>query len=311
MREAENSRPTNDSLLGGALSTQQATTSKLKDALTQLEQTKDTGRFTAATLEQDREKIKRIDQVRGDAGSGEARRGRGISSWACSVVVFCRTLVMPSTPHLSRPTAAACARMQGLDEVESELEISRKLITRFMKRIYTDRVRNPETWTVGCLPAAASHTRTAAAHARHRPSAGHHRLHDAGGAWARGHHRLRDAQPRPEYLQRARRRHPRHPGRDDAVVHAAGHAVRLARAMTRRGGDGRGLDLRRHCGVFPWQRGRGSHHSRPGQLEASSKAVSAASRISSRGSSTDAYAQACTALRSSAQRARRQPPAAV
>lgn len=60
-----NARLNNDELLDGALSTQQTTTTKLKDALTQMEQTKQTGMYTAATLEQDREKIKRIDQVRG------------------------------------------------------------------------------------------------------------------------------------------------------------------------------------------------------------------------------------------------------
>ena len=66
MRE-ENARPTNDTLLDGALSKQQETTSKLRDALTQVEETKEKGRYTAATLEQDREKIKRIEQVRAEA----------------------------------------------------------------------------------------------------------------------------------------------------------------------------------------------------------------------------------------------------
>lgn len=58
------SRMNNDELLEGALSIQQNTTNKLKDALSQVEQTKETGKYTAATLEQSREKIKRIDQVR-------------------------------------------------------------------------------------------------------------------------------------------------------------------------------------------------------------------------------------------------------
>jgi hypothetical protein len=73
-----------------------------RDALTQLEQTKETGRSTAATLEQDREKIKRIDQ--------------------------------------------------GLDEVDSELELSKKLILRFVKRIYTDKVGG-EGWAEGRMEA--------------------------------------------------------------------------------------------------------------------------------------------------------------
>ena len=89
-RGEDGGRPTNDTLLSGALAKQEDTTVKLRDALTQVEQTRETGRYTAAKLEEGREKIRRIDA--------------------------------------------------GLDEVESELEISRKLITRFVKRIYTDRV---------------------------------------------------------------------------------------------------------------------------------------------------------------------------
>lgn len=83
-------RATNTELLDKALDTQQTTTAKLKEALTTVEATKETGRFTAAQLEEDREKLKRIDA--------------------------------------------------GLDEVESELAISAKLITRFVKRLYTDKV---------------------------------------------------------------------------------------------------------------------------------------------------------------------------
>jgi len=71
-----NARLNNDELLDGALSTQQTTTGKLKDALTQMEQTKQTGQYTAATLEQDREKIKRIDQVRARVLACLARLGQ-------------------------------------------------------------------------------------------------------------------------------------------------------------------------------------------------------------------------------------------
>jgi Sec20 len=88
-RIADGPRKNNDDLLKAAANTHANTTEKLKSGLAVLEATREQGRFTAAQLEEDREKIKRIDQ--------------------------------------------------GLDEVESELEISRKLITRFVKRVYTDK----------------------------------------------------------------------------------------------------------------------------------------------------------------------------
>lgn len=83
-------RETNDSLLDKAKEVQEDTTNKLRDGLRVIEGTREQAKMTAAQLEQDREKIKRIDA--------------------------------------------------GLDEVVSELEISKKLITRFVKRIYTDKI---------------------------------------------------------------------------------------------------------------------------------------------------------------------------
>lgn len=83
-------RATNDDLLDKAKGMQQDTTAKLKEGLAVLEATKDQAKYTAAVLEQDREKMQRISK--------------------------------------------------GLDEVDSELEISKKLLTRFVKRIYTDKI---------------------------------------------------------------------------------------------------------------------------------------------------------------------------
>lgn len=83
-------RATNDELLDRALDTEKNTLSKLKQGLATVEQTKEQGRLTAAQLEQDREKLKRIDA--------------------------------------------------GLDEVQSEAQLSQVLITRFAKRLATDKV---------------------------------------------------------------------------------------------------------------------------------------------------------------------------
>jgi hypothetical protein len=63
---------------------------KLKSGLATVEATKEQGKFTAAQLEQDREKMKRIDS--------------------------------------------------GLDNVQSEMELSQVLITRFVKRVASDKV---------------------------------------------------------------------------------------------------------------------------------------------------------------------------
>jgi SNARE protein len=84
------SRANNDQLLDKAKEVQEDSTAKLRDGLRVLETTRDQAKMTAAQLEQDREKIKRIDA--------------------------------------------------GLDEVVSELDISKKLITRFVKRLYTDKM---------------------------------------------------------------------------------------------------------------------------------------------------------------------------
>jgi hypothetical protein len=83
-------RATNDDLLGRALNTETDTLAKLKAGLATVESTKEQGKYTAAQLEQDREKLKRIDA--------------------------------------------------GLDEAQSELQMSTVLITRFAKRMATDKI---------------------------------------------------------------------------------------------------------------------------------------------------------------------------
>jgi len=83
-------RAKNDDLLDKAKSTQEETLMKLKSGLATVEATKEQGKFTAAQLEQDREKMKRIDS--------------------------------------------------GLDNVQSEMELSQVLITRFVKRVASDKV---------------------------------------------------------------------------------------------------------------------------------------------------------------------------
>ena len=83
-------RAKNDELLDKASGIQQDNLSKLKAGLATVEATKEQGKFTAAQLEQDREKMKRIDS--------------------------------------------------GLDNVQSEMELSQVLLTRFVKRIATDKI---------------------------------------------------------------------------------------------------------------------------------------------------------------------------
>ena len=83
-------RAKNDDLLDRAGGIQQDTLAKLKQGLATVESTKEQGKFTAAQLEQDREKMKRIDS--------------------------------------------------GLDVVQSEMELSQVLLTRFVKRLATDKV---------------------------------------------------------------------------------------------------------------------------------------------------------------------------
>jgi hypothetical protein len=161
-RRDDPSRKTNTELLEGALSRQQETTNKLRvrgdccypcsrvappisplppqEALGTVAATQETARFTAATLEEDREKLKRIDK--------------------------------------------------GLDEVDSELEISRKLITRFVKRLYTDKV-------------GAGPSQTDEEHGVWLPrlsslNTGDHRLRDASRPRRRRHHCLLDTQPRAD-----------------------------------------------------------------------------------------------------------------
>lgn len=89
-RADDPSRLNNGQLLDRAFDIQVGTTNKLKEAHAQLQATKETALVTAATLEQDREKMARIST--------------------------------------------------GLDDVESELAISQKLITNVVKRIATDKV---------------------------------------------------------------------------------------------------------------------------------------------------------------------------
>jgi hypothetical protein len=88
--EFDPTRAKNDDLLDKAKNTQEDTLMKLKSGLATVEATKEQGKFTAAQLEQDREKMKRIDS--------------------------------------------------GLDNVQSEMELSQVLITRFVKRVASDKV---------------------------------------------------------------------------------------------------------------------------------------------------------------------------
>lgn len=94
------SKMNNDQLLGAALDIQKQNKEKLKEGLQTVIATKETAMHTAATLEQDREKITRIST--------------------------------------------------GLDEVESELAISTKLLTNFVKRMYTDKIIIAFTFLVVC-----------------------------------------------------------------------------------------------------------------------------------------------------------------
>jgi hypothetical protein len=107
---ANKSRMNNDELLDGALGVQQATTSKLRDALSQVEQTKETGRYTAATLEQDREKIKRIDQVRrARANTATAAVGTQESNSRQTTIPFAVLLASAVACAAGRASAGACA----------------------------------------------------------------------------------------------------------------------------------------------------------------------------------------------------------
>jgi len=83
-------RAKNDDLLDKAANIQSDNLNKLKGGLQTIENTREVGKLTAAKLEEDREKLKRIDQQ--------------------------------------------------LDEVQGELELSQVLLTRFVKRIATDKV---------------------------------------------------------------------------------------------------------------------------------------------------------------------------
>lgn len=71
------------------------------------------------------------------ARSRAPQRGGGLAAGARSRCTRRLTI----TPALALPAAHPRTGSQGLDEVESELEISKKLITRMVKRIYTDKVR--------------------------------------------------------------------------------------------------------------------------------------------------------------------------
>jgi hypothetical protein len=83
-------RARNDELLDRAEGIQKDSLQKLKAGLMTVEATKEQGKLTAAQLEQDREKMKRIDS--------------------------------------------------GLDGVQSEMELSQVLLTRFVKRIASDKI---------------------------------------------------------------------------------------------------------------------------------------------------------------------------
>ncbi len=126
-------RAKNDELLDKAGQVQQDSLQKLKQGLMTVEQTKEQGKVTAAQLEQDREKLKRIDagldevQVRGEmvsapplSSSGGRRRSLPLS-------------LSPSPPSHCPPSPPSLPP-------QSELELSQVLLTRFVKRIATDKV---------------------------------------------------------------------------------------------------------------------------------------------------------------------------
>lgn len=91
VREKEDpSMMKNDDLLNRAKDIEKENLEKLKGGLLTIESSKEQAKYTAAQLEQDREKMGRI--------------------------------------------------REGLDEVESELDLSKLLITRFVKRMATDKI---------------------------------------------------------------------------------------------------------------------------------------------------------------------------
>lgn len=75
------SRAKNDDLLDKAKTVQQSNLDKLKAGLGIVESTKEQAKYTAAQLEQDREKLKRIDsgldEVQGELCVGGVDVGRG------------------------------------------------------------------------------------------------------------------------------------------------------------------------------------------------------------------------------------------
>ena len=75
------SRAKNDDLLDKAKTVQQSNLDKLKAGLGIVESTKEQAKYTAAQLEQDREKLKRIDsgldEVQGELCVGGVDAGRG------------------------------------------------------------------------------------------------------------------------------------------------------------------------------------------------------------------------------------------
>ena len=86
------SRAKNDDLLDKAASTQKASLDKLKEGLKTVEATKEQAKFTAAQLEQDREKLKRIDsgldEVQGELELSRILITRVVKSLATDKIII-------------------------------------------------------------------------------------------------------------------------------------------------------------------------------------------------------------------------------
>lgn len=122
-------RAKNDELLDKAGQVQQDSLQKLKQGLMTVEQTKEQGKVTAAQLEQDREKLKRID-----AGLDEVQvRGGMVSAPVVWGTTSFPLSLSPSPPSHCPPSPPSLPP-------QSELELSQVLLTRFVKRIATDKV---------------------------------------------------------------------------------------------------------------------------------------------------------------------------
>ena len=120
-------RMNNSELLGAALDIQKQNKDKLKEGLQTVVATKETAMHTAAVLEQDREKI----------GVRARRAATSSLRLFAKVHATARPTLLTSFSSIS---TSAQRISTGLDEVDSELAISRKLLTNFVKRMYTDKI---------------------------------------------------------------------------------------------------------------------------------------------------------------------------